>query len=150
MGNDILWNSCDCSILFSGWSHWWWSPTYRYLTSKIPHTHLLIHTPRINCPIIKLKLMQVTILSYNFHWCMLKIKIFLLISVSYSEKWCKTLLENGKLFSRCNFRVLVKIMPCKKLVIDTDGVSDDVRAVSLALQSPNVKVPKQFTCSIIY
>ena len=28
----------------------------------------------------------------------------------------------------------------KKLVIDSDGVSDDVRAVSLALQTPNVEV----------
>lgn len=27
----------------------------------------------------------------------------------------------------------------KKLIIDTDGVADDVRAISLALQSPNVQ-----------
>lgn len=30
----------------------------------------------------------------------------------------------------------------KKLVIDTDGVVDDVRAISLALQTPDVEVYK--------
>ncbi|VDM24238.1 unnamed protein product [Toxocara canis] len=30
---------------------------------------------------------------------------------------------------------------CKKLIIDTDGAPDDVRAISLALQTPDIEVP---------